>query len=92
MDYKPRGYKEPVKLRIVRIVLDDGTVETLATNLYEAEITLEMFRALYFLRWGVESKYYSAGRILRKPSYCNPSGFLYICIFIESRIHSEIRC
>lgn len=58
MDYNPRGYKEPVKLRIVRIVLDDGTVETLATNLYGAEITPDMFRALYFLRWGVESKYY----------------------------------
>lgn len=58
MDYKPRDYKEPVKLRIVRIVLDDGTVETLATNLYGVEITPDMFRALYFLRWGVESKYY----------------------------------
>ena len=33
VDYKSRGYKEPVKLRIVRIVFDDGTVETLATSL-----------------------------------------------------------
>ncbi len=58
MDYKPHGYKESVKLRIVRIILEDGTVETLATNLYETKITLDMFRTLYFLRWGVESKYY----------------------------------
>lgn len=50
MDYKSRGYKESVKLRLVRIAFDDGTVETLATNLYEAEIILDMFHALYFLR------------------------------------------
>lgn len=58
MDYKPHGYKEPVKLRIVRIVLEDGTTEVLATNLYDPKVTLEMFCELYFLRWGLESKYY----------------------------------
>lgn len=58
MNYQPRGYKEPVKLRIIRMVLDDSMIETLAMNLYSPEITLDMFRTLYFLRWGVESKYY----------------------------------
>ena len=91
MDYKPRGYKEPVKLRIVRIVLDDGTVETLATNLYEAEITLEMFRTLYFLRWGVESKYYEfKERIqLEEFSGSHPTAIrqdFYISVFLSNLV------
>ena len=58
VDYAPKGCRETVRLRIVRVVLDDGTVETLATNLYSPAFTAEMFRELYFLRWKEESKYY----------------------------------
>ena len=58
VDYAPKGCREPVRLRIVRVVPDDGTVETLATNLYSPAFTAEMFRELYFLRWKEESKYY----------------------------------
>lgn len=89
VDYKPRGYKEPVKLRIVRIVPDDGTVETLATNLYEAGITSDMFRTLYFLRWGVESKYYEfKERIqLEEFSGSHPTAIrqdFYISVFLSN--------
>lgn len=58
VDYAPKGCRETVRLRIVRVTLDDGTVETLATNLYSPAFTAEMFRELYFLRWKEESKYY----------------------------------
>lgn len=91
MDYKPRGYKEPVKLRIIRVVLDDGTVETLATNLYGAEFTLEMFRTLYFMRWGVESKYYEfKERIqLEEFSGSHPTAIrqdFYISVFLSNLV------
>ena len=91
MDYKPRGYKEPVKLRIIRVVLDDGTVETLATNLYGVEFTLEMFRTLYFMRWGVESKYYEfKERIqLEEFSGSHPTAIrqdFYISVFLSNLV------
>jgi len=91
VDYKPRGYKEPVKLRIVRIVLDDGTVETLATNLYEAEITLDMFRTLYFLRWGVESKYYEFKEHIQLEEFSgsHPTAIrqdFYISVFLSNLV------
>ena len=31
--------------------------ETLVTNIYDNTITPSKFKGLYFLRWGVESKY-----------------------------------
>ena len=46
VDYMPKRHKEPVRLRIVRVVLDDGTVETLATNLYSPAFTAELLEAL----------------------------------------------
>lgn len=47
----------PIPLRMVHVVLDDGTIEKLVTNIFDPTITSEMFKELYFLRWGVESKY-----------------------------------
>ena len=44
-------------LRIIKIILPDGTKETLATNLFDATISVNMFKELYFLRWGIEVKY-----------------------------------
>lgn len=47
----------PVTLRVVHVVLDDGTLERLVTNILDPSITPEMFKELYFLRWGTECKY-----------------------------------
>lgn len=45
----------PIKVRIVKIRLNTGEVELLATNLYDQqEITTEDLSELYHLRWGVE--------------------------------------
>lgn len=58
-DYVP-GYlkdEESIKVRVVRIILEDGTKEFLVTNLLDASITPDMLKELYFLRWGIESKY-----------------------------------
>lgn len=91
MDYRPRGYKEPVKLRIVRVALEDGAVETLATNLYGAGITLDMFHKLYFLRWGVESKYYELKERIQLEGFSgsHPAAIrqdFYISVFLSNLV------
>lgn len=50
------GYPE-TKIRVIEVILPDGSKEYLATNLFDEKFTSEMFRELYFLRWPVELKY-----------------------------------
>lgn len=54
---KPK-VKSPIKIRIIRIMLDSGEFEYLATNIMDQNINIEMFKELYFKRWKVESKYF----------------------------------
>ncbi|PWT25616.1 hypothetical protein CPT75_02250 [Butyrivibrio fibrisolvens] len=42
-----------IPIRIIEVILDDGTAEYLATNIFDESITVDMFRELYFLRWPV---------------------------------------
>lgn len=45
-------------MRLVKVVLDDGEVETLITSLLnEEEYPSELFKDLYHKRWGVEQFY-----------------------------------
>ncbi|MDE6672786.1 MAG: transposase [Ruminococcus sp.] len=44
-------------VRIVRVVLKSGEVETLITNLLENELDTDKFRELYFLRWSIETSF-----------------------------------
>ena len=44
-------------LRVIKIELPDGTIETLITNIFDNNIHPIMFKELYFLRWGIECKY-----------------------------------
>ena len=49
---------EPFKLRLVKVILDTGEVEVLATTLLDKEkYPLEIFKDLYFKRWGIETNY-----------------------------------
>ena len=48
---------ENIKIRVIEVILDDGTKEYLATNLFDSHISQKMFRELYFYRWPVETKY-----------------------------------
>ena len=48
----------PIDLRLIRVELDNGDVEVLATNLYDsAAYPCEVFKKLYQLRWPIEEKY-----------------------------------
>ena len=44
-------------VRVVRVKLKSGEVETLITNLSENEFNTNDFLGLYFFRWGIETVY-----------------------------------
>ena len=44
-------------VRVVRVILKSGEIETLITNLSENEFSADDFLDLYFLRWGIETTY-----------------------------------
>lgn len=44
-------------LRCVHVKLPDGTIEYLVTNIMEKHLNEIELKELYFLRWGIESKY-----------------------------------
>jgi hypothetical protein len=47
-----------IEARLIRVVLDDGTIEVLATNLFDQQkYPCNEFKALYFMRWGIETRF-----------------------------------
>lgn len=45
-----------IKVRLIRVELGNGKIEVLATNLYEEkDYCAELFKELYFKRWGIET-------------------------------------
>jgi hypothetical protein len=58
IDYGPNYPKgNSTRLRVIRIPLESDNEEVLITNIFDPQITIDMFKELYFLRWGVEGKY-----------------------------------
>lgn len=53
----PSDNTEDISVRVIEVLLDDGSKEFLATNLFDEAITKDMFQELYFYRWPVELKY-----------------------------------
>ena len=48
----------PFKIRLVKVILDNGEMEVLATSLLDEEKYLSsIFKGLYFMRWGIEINY-----------------------------------
>lgn len=49
---------EPFKLRLVKVTLDTGEIEVLATTLLDGKkYPIEIFKELYFKRWGIETNF-----------------------------------
>ena len=48
---------EPLTVRVVNVILPNGTIEKLLTNVLDDTYTPEHFRELYNCRWGIEVKY-----------------------------------
>ncbi len=55
LNYKFQG--EMKQVRVVNVKISDEITEVLITNIYDENISPSQFKELYFLRWGVESKY-----------------------------------
>lgn len=55
LEMKSNGKK--IQIRGLRIFLDSGVEEILFTNLFEETFDIPAFKALYFKRWGIETKY-----------------------------------
>jgi len=58
-------------VRVIKVTLSTGEIETLVTNLTPDELSYEESGDLYFYRWGIETKYDS---IKNKFQLCNFSG------------------
>lgn len=55
-ELKELGLPKPITVRLVRILLETGEDEVLATSLLdEGEYPVADFKELYWLRWGVET-------------------------------------
>jgi hypothetical protein len=46
-----------VKVRVIKFRLSSGELETLITDIMDNKISMKTFKALYFKRWPIETKY-----------------------------------
>lgn len=58
-DYLPRGEKGTykIRLRVVRVKLDENKYECLMTNLPRDEFDMQALKDLYKMRWGIETSF-----------------------------------
>jgi hypothetical protein len=61
-ELKSQGFIVPVgtgiPVRLIRVVLDDGTIEVLVTNLFDQQKhPYSEFKMLYFMRWSIETRF-----------------------------------
>ena len=55
---------EALQVRLVKVALETGEIEVLATNLFEASgVTADDLKAVYWMRWGVETYFGHLKRI-----------------------------
>ena len=60
-ELKKVGLEQSLRVRLVKVILDSGEVEILATSLLDSEaFSIKELKELYFKRWGVETYF---GRI-----------------------------
>jgi hypothetical protein len=56
IQYKVKN-RQSTTLRAIKILLPNAEFEYLATNIFDESFYIQDFKELYFLRWGVESKF-----------------------------------
>jgi hypothetical protein len=52
-----REGKDDIKVKVIKFDLPSGELETLITDIFDENFTIEDFKFLYFRRWPVETKY-----------------------------------
>ena len=73
-----------LNLRILTITLENGTKEYLLTNILDKNFTIEDFKKLYNLRWGIETNYNTMKNRLNIENYTGKRK-----ITIEQDIYSK---
>ena len=73
-----------ISLRMVKVELENGTIEVLATNLPE-EFTTDEIKELYHLRWGIETAYETLKSRLQIENFTGTKAIL-----LEQDIYSTI--
>ena len=53
----PKQGTADVNVRVIAVPLDSGETEYLATNVFDASLSNNDFKGLYFMRWPIELKY-----------------------------------
>jgi hypothetical protein len=67
-----------IKIRMLKVVLPDGEIEVLLTNLYDNKIfTLKKMCKLYFMRWKIETTYNKQKNQMQMEIF---SGHRVVCI------------
>ena len=79
---KEHGYiitkKTGIRVRMLKVVLPDGEIEVLLTDLFDNKIfTLKKFSKLYFMRWKIETSYGKQKNQLQMEIF---SGHRVVCI------------
>lgn len=55
---KELGLPEKLTVRFVRVILSTGEPEILVTSLLDESLSIDDFKELYYLRWGIETYYH----------------------------------
>lgn len=76
------------KIRVIKVVLKDGTEEILVTNVFNKKITPFLFKELYFLRWGIECKFKELKSIIQIEEFSGTKPIVikqdfYVSIYIS---------
>ena len=48
---------EEIEVRVIKFMLESGEEEMLVTDVFDKRMGIKAFKALYFLRWPIETKY-----------------------------------
>jgi len=62
--------KKVCHLRVLKFQINENTIETLVTNVFDSKISLEEFKKLYSMRWGIETKYRELKSYLLLENFC----------------------
>jgi hypothetical protein len=77
--------KKTIKLRVIKVILKTGEVETLISSLQDSSFAKEDFKALYFKRWGIEVKYDEIKNVLQLENFTGDKP-----ISVEQDFHATI--
>ena len=57
IEHKFNKLPNPIRMRFVKVWLDDETPEILVTNIFDSDVSAKEFQELYHLRWEIETNY-----------------------------------